>query len=266
MKLAVLYICTGKYIKFWDEFFNSCEKYFLTDMYKEYFVFTDASQVEHEHNQRIHRIYQEKMGWPYDTLMRFHLFNKIEDELKRFDYIYFFNANTKFVKVILPSDIIPDKDSGLVGVIHPLYQDLQQDKIPYERNQNQSLAFVPKDTGQYYFQGCLSGGDTVSYIALIRELKRRIQIDLDNKIIAEWHDESHLNKYFIEHPPKMLHSGFAYPEGWMLPYEIRVLMLDKAKHGGHKYLRETKSESSLYQNIKDFLIKRLSKINAVLYK
>ena len=42
-KVAVLYICTGKYDVFWKDFYISYEKYFLPDCEKHYYVFTDAA-------------------------------------------------------------------------------------------------------------------------------------------------------------------------------------------------------------------------------
>ena len=75
-KVAVLYICTGKYSILWKEFYESFEKHFLPDCKKEYFVFTDADKIEYEdNNSSIHRIAQEALQWPYSTLLRFHMFH-----------------------------------------------------------------------------------------------------------------------------------------------------------------------------------------------
>ena len=41
MNIGILYIATGRYITFWEEFFKSAEKYFITEATKHYFVFTD---------------------------------------------------------------------------------------------------------------------------------------------------------------------------------------------------------------------------------
>lgn len=41
-KIAILYICTGKYDIFWEDFYKTSEKYFLNNSEKHYFVFTDA--------------------------------------------------------------------------------------------------------------------------------------------------------------------------------------------------------------------------------
>jgi hypothetical protein len=44
------------------------------------------------------------------------------------------------------------------------------------------------------------------------KLDFNIRVDLKNRIIAKWYDESHMNKYFIENPPKKLHGGYAFPD------------------------------------------------------
>src|SRR5690606_14012861 len=87
MKIAILYICTGKYDVFWKGFYSSSEKYFLPSHHKEYFVFTDnnISPI----NERIHIVHQDKLGWPHDTLMRFNMFHSIKERLGCFDFIFF---------------------------------------------------------------------------------------------------------------------------------------------------------------------------------
>ena len=58
---------------------------------REYYVFTDNPCLYGEKkNKRIHRIYQENLGWPDNTLMRFSMFLKIKERLeKETDYLYF---------------------------------------------------------------------------------------------------------------------------------------------------------------------------------
>lgn len=41
----------------------------------------------------------------------------------------------------------------------------------------------------------------------------RVNKDLDNDIIAVWHDESHMNRYMIDNPPTLeLSPEYCYPE------------------------------------------------------
>lgn len=40
-KIGMLYLCTGPYSLFWEDYYHSFEKFFLEDIEKHYFVFTD---------------------------------------------------------------------------------------------------------------------------------------------------------------------------------------------------------------------------------
>ena len=93
IKIAILYICTGKYEIFWKDFYSSSEQYFLPEYSKEYFVFTDSPNINDTASMNVHKIYQHNLGWPDNTLERFDMFSRIIDQLKDFDYIFFFNAN-----------------------------------------------------------------------------------------------------------------------------------------------------------------------------
>lgn len=41
MKIGILYVGIGKYIRLWDKFYSSCESMFLPQYEKKYFIFTD---------------------------------------------------------------------------------------------------------------------------------------------------------------------------------------------------------------------------------
>ena len=59
-------------------------------------------------------------------------------------------------------------------------------------------------------------------------LDEHIDDDDANKIMACWHDESHMNWYFLNNPPTLiLNPGYCYPEKATLPYTKRILALDK---------------------------------------
>lgn len=238
VKVAILYICTGKYDIFWKDFFKTSESYFLPDCEKQYFVFTDATSISYQNNPRIHKIYQQKLGWPFDTLKRFEIFLKAEEKLRNFDYLFFLNANMRFVDRVDES-ILPSHEEGLLAVLHPYFYNKERSELPYEANPL-SAAYIAPDEGKCYFMGGFNGGTSPRYLELIKDISLRIQKDLSKGIIARWHDESHLNKYLLERSVKILTPQYGYPEGFDLDLIPKIIILDKGKFGGHSWLRDKK--------------------------
>lgn len=254
MHIGILYICTGSYTVFWKEFYESCERYLLPHDEKFYFVFTDASSVSYEaENKRIKRIHQEDLGWPDNTLKRFHIFLKNVDLYGEMDYLYFFNANLRLQKIISREEFIPQGDKLLVTV-HPGYFNKSNTAFPYERNAN-STAYIPMGKGECYIQGALNGGKTNIYIQMMQELKRNIDKDEKACFVASWHDESHLNAYIFHHKNfQALSPSYLYPEDWDIPFPPYILIRDKKKYMGHEFLREKESVLDFCRKYKSIYI------------
>lgn len=233
MKIAILYICTGKYTIFWEPFHRSCEQYFLPGMEKHYFVFTDG-WIPPCH-ERIHRIDQKNLGWPGNVVYRFHIFWRIREQLEHFDYIYFFNANCEFLAPI-GTEFLPSAEEGLVVVQHPCFFNQIPDNVTYDRNPK-SQAYIPFGQGTHYACGAVNGGRSKDYLALIASCREAVGEDDKEGVVALWHDESHLNKYILSHSYKLLSPAYCYPEDWNLPFEKIILIKDKAKFGGHGFMR-----------------------------
>lgn len=240
MKIAILYICTGKYNQFFPGFYASSEKHFLDgEASKHYFVWTDDLTLTKAENVTI--IPKECAGFPADSLFRFEMFMQIESELKKFDYIYFFNSNAVFRQHV-GQEIVPDKSGLAVGVWpgkrerqHPMF-------YPYERNRR-SLAYIAPNGDYYtYFMGGINGGEVEAYLLMIRTLSHNIREDFERGIIARVHDESHINAYLRTHPCKKLGREFCLPEEWVkdgekpkIIFRNKVLIdscFNKANHHG----------------------------------
>ncbi|RRS32180.1 MAG: hypothetical protein P794_02040 [Epsilonproteobacteria bacterium (ex Lamellibrachia satsuma)] len=240
MKTIGIYICTGKYNIFWKDFFQSSEKYFLnlSEYEKHYFVFTDADKIEFENKKNVHKIYQKQLKWPYITLDRFSIFQKARQQLEEMDYIYFFNGNMLFVDKV-GQELLPTASYPLVMVKHPGFFDKERSTYTYETDPK-SLASIQIDEGISYFMGGLNGGMTQDYLSLIDTLEKNIKTDKKNNLMAIWHDESHLNRYAIDHQDKIkvLDPSYGYPEDWDLPFSPKIIIRNKNKYGGHDFLRK----------------------------
>ena len=220
MKIAITTIATGKYDIFVPSLIDSCEKYFLPNLEKTYFVFTDSNKILP--SDKVVKVNQNKLGWPYDTMLRFHMFSSIEKELENFDFVFFMNANMEVVSLI-SEDILPtEEESGLVATHHPGFYKKDPEKFTYERN-HRSNFYIPFGSGETYVQGCFNGGRSKEFLKMCREIKERMDADLMNKIIPVWHDESALNWYLLDKNPKILHPTYAWPEFVFLTEEKIII-------------------------------------------
>lgn len=229
MKIAILYICTGKYNQFFKGFYESCERYFLTGIAeKEYFVWTDDMTVSDASN--VNLIYHECKGFPADSLFKFDMFLECKEQLKGFDYIYFFNSNAEF-KSAIGKELLPDTNLKLVGAVWRKRKRLLNRPFfyPYERNK-QSCAYIPpKEPEYHYYMGGLNGGAASEYLKMIETLAGNIRKDYNNGIVAIVHDESHINWYFHHHPCKILSDEYCCPEEWSSSFQPKIILRDKVK-------------------------------------
>lgn len=237
-KVGILYVCTGKYATFWHDFYEQTEKLFLPECQKNYYVFTDDETILNCVTEGIHPIFQEVERWPFPTLNRFKYFNSISEDIKENDYLFFMNANLMVNKSVSIENILPKDKEKLVVTMHPGFFSSKPSEYTYDRNPK-CTAFIPQGEGKYYFAGGLNGGVTEDYLAMIRQLAHNTDEDLENDIIAIWHDESHLNNYMWKYcgEYKILSPAYLYPEGWDLPFEEIITVRDKNRFGGHSHLR-----------------------------
>ena len=82
------------------------------------------------------------------------------------------------------------------------------------------------------------GGKVLEVCAMMDTLMERTNLDLKNDIIAVWHDESHINKYFIENKNLVNTLGpeYAYPEVFAVycDFEPKIIHLAKDNSKYHK--------------------------------
>ena len=225
MKIAILYICTGKYSTFWEDFYNSSQKYFLNGIEKHYFVFTDDINIVN--SEDVTKVYKEYLGYPYDTLNRFETFWKIKETLLLYDYTIFFNANLVFIDEVNTECLPSISDGGLMALIHPSFYSSPARFFPFERNKK-STSYIPYKKQKYtYYMGSLNGGITIMYLDLIKECMDNVKKDNDNGILALVLDESHLNRYLYDRKVLGLSPSYGYPEGYKIPFVKKIVMLNK---------------------------------------
>jgi histo-blood group ABO system transferase len=222
MKIGLLTVATGPYLKFIPALIESAREFLFPGHQVQPVIFSDSNTSGVSGVRLVTWLHRP---WPDGTLYRYHAYWQARGIFGDFDFLLACDADMRFVSEV-NSDIIDD----LVGTQHPGFV---EKRGSYEDRQ-ESTAFVASDEGKTYFCGGFVGGRPMHFLSMARTIARSIDADKANNLIAVWHDESHLNRYFIDNPPtKVLSPAYCTPEGcdWFTPTEpAKVLALAK-DHG-----------------------------------
>ena len=209
--ITISFIATARYKDFFPGFYERIQDLFCPDQKRKILVSTDDPESDIFKKDDVITRKIEHRGWPYVTLHRFKYLLDYRDQIKHSDNFYFIDADLWPAAKVEISEI-SNPDFDLVGVQHPGFVG----RIGTFETNTRSLANI--FDGKYdltrYRQGCFWGGKSDKAINMIEELNRRIDVDDRQGVVARWHDESHMNKYFVERNDKVLtlHPGFAQPE------------------------------------------------------
>lgn len=215
-KVGFLIVATGRYNQYINSLIESAEKHFCKDHQVTYFIFTNGEVPKASNIVKIH---QERLGWPYDSMMRFEMYYENKKLLKSQDYLYSCDADMLFVDTV-GSEILGKR----VATLHFGFVDRPG---TYDTNP-QSTACVYPGEEKNYFAGAFWGGQTKEFLKITQTIAKNIREDLNNEVIALWHDESHWNRYCIDHPPTVVLSpSYCYPDFWPLPYHPRLVTFIK---------------------------------------
>lgn len=218
VKIGLCIVATGKYDSFVKPLIESARTHFCPNQEVTFFIFTDGNVPK---GKDIVEVYQKRIGWPYDTLKRFHVYDAHRDLLQKMDYLFACDADMLFVGPVgeeILSDRVATIHGGFIGQVGT-----------YETRRI-STAYVEKKIrhSSTYFAGAFYGGTTKEFFKLLTIIKGRVDKDIEHDVMALWHDESHLNRYFNDFKPtKVLPTSYCYLEILNLPYEKKLLALHK---------------------------------------
>lgn len=231
MKIGHLVIATNRYLEFVGPLLDSSKKFFLPNHEVTIFLFTNMPFCR----EGVVQVDQEHYPWPGMTLRRYEIFLKNRDLLSEMDYLFYTDADMLFV------DTVGDEVLGdLVATIHPGYYNSPPEELPHEMNPR-STAFVPLSDRNRYFAGGFNGGKRDIFLGMAEKICEGIQEDRKIDYIAQWHDESHMNRYLIDHKPSVvLDPSYCFPK-------------DNRLAIGHPY-RDTMKLCALEKNHKEFQI------------
>jgi histo-blood group ABO system transferase len=218
-KVGLLIIATNKYTDFLSDLITSADEFLLSGFDVEYFVFTDNEDLGIASKRKINVIKTDHKKWPWMTLGRYKIFERNKEELCGKDYLFYCDVDMLFCDAV-GDEILSER----VATQHPAFCGGRgtPDTNP------ESLACVSIFEKMQYFAGGFNGGSSSEYLKMCKKLSDNIDIDKENNVMAIWHDESHMNRYFIDNPPtKVLDPGYCYGESLRPPYKAKLIALDK---------------------------------------
>ena len=221
ISVAVAFIGTSKYADFFPEWYDRVCKTFLTDCKKTVFAFSDRIDEEMFQKSNVVPIKIPHDKWPYVTLLRFRFLKAMleHSSFKNSSHFIYLDADLFSNLPTTFSIVFGDDKKPLVGVQHPSnFLEPRWESFVKRGNSLSNVLINTSETeeslaSRCYYQGCLWGGKRDSIIELIIECDKNVDLDTASGIVADWHDESHMNCYFLKRPDELrtLSCEFAFP-------------------------------------------------------
>jgi len=98
-------------------------------------------------------------------------------------------------------------------------------------NRKSSTAFVPRSKRKKYICGGIWFGQTTTLTAIVDSLQLQTEQDYSRGIIAKWHDESHLNKWFVLHGGALQDPSYCFEPSFtnLSGLKPKIEAVDKSK-------------------------------------
>nr|XP_033772329.1 histo-blood group ABO system transferase-like isoform X3 [Geotrypetes seraphini] len=233
-RIGLIVSAVGKYIKLLKKFLESAERYFMKGGMVKYYVCTDRPDEVKALNLDIKRPMKiikvpEYSDWNQAVMGRMEVIKNQTELLfhKELDYLACLD-----IDIVMLNPIGVEILGEMVGALHPGYYHSPRKGLPYERRPV-SQAFIPKDEGDFYYQGNFFLGTVPRIYQLTKACYEDIMKDRANGIHARVDEESHLNKYFLYNKPtKVLSPEYICNDSLGSPKDIKI---KRVNHGDKSF-------------------------------
>lgn len=234
--LGIILIATRKYGIFVQPLIDSLDQHMKVP-FTVYLFTDDVTKTYTSDKASILSFEIESLGFPWVTLYRYRIINDHRGVFTTTHLLYM------DVDMMVVADIGEEFFvDGLLSVVHPGFQYGGWGSVNTPQS---SMSYVHPDKRGFYKCGGIQGGEKSIYLFASAAIDFAITVDDNHSknigysknfgILAEWHDESHWN-WFLSHTHfniTTLNSSYCYPESWKLPFDKKILALDK----NHKEIR-----------------------------
>ncbi|XP_054440688.1 histo-blood group ABO system transferase [Pteronotus mesoamericanus] len=208
-----------KYVVFLKLFLETAEEHFMVGHPVNYYIFTDrpadVPRVPLRDGRRVVVLQvPAAKRWQDVSMRRMEMLSSFCEQRFRHevDFLVCTDVDMRF-RDHVGVEIL----SSLFGTLHPGFYQASREAFTYERRP-QSQAYIPRDQGDFYYLGGFFGGSVSEVHQLTTACHQAMMADWASGIEAVWHDESHLNKYLLDHKPtKVLSPEYLWDEsllGW----------------------------------------------------
>lgn len=244
-RVAMLYIATGPYIRFFDNWRASCREHMFPEADKTFFLWTDAEVEPADDTVVIHK---EWKPWPDATKYRTSTFLQAREQLLEHDYCLYMNANSMAVADISIEDVFGGKELATAMHFTLWYQPDRERLKAYIvnmqwTNKTDSKGFVPLEKllehRGGWAMGGFQGGTSKAWVAMCEEVAGWIADDDSRNCRIRWHDEAYWNKYVSLHDVNRLSPEYLCPETYDIPAKksMKVKLIDKNNFFGRSDFR-----------------------------
>nr|XP_056716090.1 LOW QUALITY PROTEIN: N-acetyllactosaminide alpha-1,3-galactosyltransferase-like [Euleptes europaea] len=218
----------GKYLdKYLKDFLTSANTYFMPGHNVIFYVAVDnlsgvpSIKLGPHRTLKVFQVEKERR-WQDISMMRMKTIGDLIESHIRHEVDFLFCMD---VDQVFESDYGVETLGDSVAQIHAWFYQENRGSFTYERNP-ESAAYIPYEEGDYYYHAAVFGGTPQHIYNLTRECYEGIRYDKEHDLEAIWHDESHLNKYYLRNrPSKALSPEYCwdYKIGWS--YSVRNIKL-----------------------------------------
>lgn len=216
LRIGFITYSTGPYNAFVEDLWRSINQHAFRDHEVHLFLFTDrAADSSFLPGGKVHKRQQERVGWPFDSMGRHFLFRDAKDWYNEMDYMISVDSDS-ILSGPLDSSMLGER----IGAIQAWFYGHEKSYWTNDRRLTPvgtpyTHGYISDEAACCYFTGNLFGGSRTGFIEILEECTSLALLDLGSvpPRVALWHDETYLNRVFVDHPPTIvLKPNFMYPE------------------------------------------------------